>query len=186
MRRLDYPALITETVDELYKRERSEKQARLRLRVQLLRLLKNQETNSMKAACQIGGITAKHGYGLWKKYRAKGLEALLRFDWKPRAAKLSAEQQGKLLERTATDNGFGSPAGSDQLPGKRICCFLHAERCLFAVSAIENKGESAARSATGGQSNKSKSNIKRFCPESSRRAVLFSGRDAFWDAHRIG
>ena len=86
------------------------------LRVQLLRLLKNRETDSMKAACQICGITPERGYDLWKKYRGKGLDALLRFDWKPRAAKLSPEQQAKLPERAAADDGFGSQAEAAAYP----------------------------------------------------------------------
>jgi transposase len=101
MRELDYPALILENIDELRKRERSQKEARIRLRVQLLRLLKNRETDSMKEACRICGITAKHSYDLWKKHRAKGLDEYLRFDLKPRQSKLNAEQRAKLLERAA-------------------------------------------------------------------------------------
>jgi transposase len=110
MKRLDYPALIIETVDELRNRERSEKEARLRLRVQLLRLLKNQETDSMKAACRICGISPKHGYALWKKYQSKGLDEYLRLEWKPRRAKLSAKQQATLIKRATSGNGFGSQA----------------------------------------------------------------------------
>lgn len=108
MRKLDFPALIVETVDELRVREKQQKDARLKLRVQLLRLLKSQESASIKDACQICGITPKHGYDLWHKYQNQGLEAYLRLDWKPRQSKLSAEQQRKLLERATTDNGFGS------------------------------------------------------------------------------
>lgn len=108
MKKLDYPALIVESVDELRHRERGEKNARLRLRVQLLRLLKNRETDSMKAACQICGITPKHGYDLWKKYQTKGFDALLEFNWKPRQSKLLPEQQAQLLERAALNNGFAS------------------------------------------------------------------------------
>jgi len=108
MRKLDFPALINETVEELRVREKQEKDARLRVRVQLLRLLKSQESESIKTACQICGITPKHGYDLWHKYQNKGLEEYLRFEWKPRQSKLSAEQQRKLLDRASCDNGFGS------------------------------------------------------------------------------
>lgn len=110
MRKLNYPALIVEAVEQLRKREQSQKDARLRLRVQLLRLLKDQETDSMKAACQICGISPKHGYDLWKKYREKGLDEYLCFEWKPRQSKLNAAEQARLLARAATDNGFGSQA----------------------------------------------------------------------------
>ena len=108
MKKLDYPALIDASVDVLRNRERAEKNARRRLRVQLLRLLKNRESDSMKTACQICGISAKHGYQLWKKYREKGLQEYLRFDWKPRSPKLSPEQLAKLLKRAESNNGFGS------------------------------------------------------------------------------
>jgi transposase len=112
MRKLDFPNLIVETVSALREREKKEKDARLRLRVQLLRLLKSRETATIKEACQICGITPKHGYDLWHKYRDRGLREYLRLDWKPRCAKLSDEQQGKLLERAGLDNGFGSLTGS--------------------------------------------------------------------------
>jgi transposase len=108
MRKLDFLNLIVETVDELRKRERREKDARVRLRVQLLRLLKSRETVSIKAACRVCRIRSKHGYDLWKKYRDKGLSEYLRLNWKPRSSKLNDEQQRKLLERVGTDNGFGS------------------------------------------------------------------------------
>ncbi len=64
----------------------------------------------MKAACQICGITPKHGYALWKKYREKGLAEYLRLDWKPRRTKLNSEQQTKLLARATQENGFASQA----------------------------------------------------------------------------
>jgi transposase len=110
MRKLDFPLLIVETVDELRKREKLEQDARLRLRVQLLRLLKSQEVVSIKEASRVCGITSKHGYDLWKKYQNEGLSRYVRLNWKPRRSKLSAEQQSKLLERAGTDNGFGSQA----------------------------------------------------------------------------
>ncbi len=123
MRKLDFPLLIIETIEQLREREKREKDARVRLRVQLLRLLKSQETASIKDACRICGITPKHGYDLWHKYRDKGLSEYLRLDWKPRRSKLSAEQQRKLLERAAAFNGFGSQKEARQ--------FLHDE---FALS----------------------------------------------------
>jgi len=110
MRKLDFPNLIVETVSELREREKRETDARLRLRVQLLRLLKSQETASIKDACRICGITPKHGYDLWHKYRNKGWSEYLRLNWKPRRAKISDEQQSRLLERAGANNGFGSQA----------------------------------------------------------------------------
>jgi transposase len=40
------------------------------------------------------------------------LEQYLQLDWKPRRSKLSDEQQAQLLERAATENGFGSQAAA--------------------------------------------------------------------------
>ncbi len=108
MKRLDFSNLIIETVAELRTREKKEKDARLRLRVQLLRLLKSQAAASIKEACGVCGITPKHGYDLWHKYRDKGLSEYLHLNWKPRSSKLSDEQQSRLLERASTENGFGS------------------------------------------------------------------------------
>ena len=110
MRKLNFPNLIIETVGQLRERERRQTDARLRLRVQLLRLLKSQENASIKDACRVCGITPKHGYDLWRKYREQGLSEYLRLNWKPRRAKLSDEQQRKLLERVSINNGFGSQA----------------------------------------------------------------------------
>ncbi len=119
MRKLNFPLLIVETDSELRKREKEEKDARVRLRVQLLRLLKSRETGSIKDACRICGITPKHGYDLWRKYREQGLSEYLHLNWKPRRAKLSHQQQRKLVERAASENGFGW-----QAEGRR---FLHEE-----------------------------------------------------------
>lgn len=108
MRKLDFVNLIAESAVELRKRERQEKDARIRLRVQLLRLLKSQAAATIKEACAVCGITPKHGYDLWKRYRGQGLESYARLNWKPRRAKLSAAEQTALLERAGNEDGFGS------------------------------------------------------------------------------
>ncbi|MDQ4119921.1 MAG: winged helix-turn-helix domain-containing protein [Acidobacteriota bacterium] len=108
MRKLDFASLITESVEQLREREKKEKDARRRLRVQLLRLLKNKESESIKDASKVCGITPKHGYDLWRKYRDKGLEKYVQLDWKPRRSKLSDEQQEKLIKQVTEENGFAS------------------------------------------------------------------------------
>ena len=108
MRKLDFPTLIKENVQTLEKRERQETIARLRLRVQFLRLLKTQQAASIKAATQTVGVTAKRGYEWWDLYKEKELDGFLQLHYKPRRARLSREQQAKLLERSSTANGFGS------------------------------------------------------------------------------
>ncbi len=108
MRKLDFPNLIVETADKLREREKKEKHARLRLGVQLLWLLKSREVVSIKDACRVCGITAKHGYHLWHKYPDTGCSEYLRLNWKPRRAKLDDQQQRKFLERASINNGFSS------------------------------------------------------------------------------
>ncbi len=80
MRKLDFANLIAESVVELREREKKEKDARVRLRIQLLRLLKSQATATVKEACRVCGSRPKHGYDLWKKYQAQGLERYVQFN----------------------------------------------------------------------------------------------------------
>jgi len=108
MRKLDFPAIIKEDFETLEKRERQQTTARLRLRVQFLRLLKTQSAMSIKAVCQIIGITAKCGYQWWDLYKEKELDGYLQLHYKPRRVRLSPEQQAQLHERASEDNGFGS------------------------------------------------------------------------------
>ena len=108
MRKLDFPTLIKEDIQTLEKRERQQTIARLRLRVQFLRLLKTQSAASIKAVCQTIGITAKRGYEWWGLYQEKELEGFLQLHYKARQARLSSEQQAKLMLRSSADNGFGS------------------------------------------------------------------------------
>lgn len=108
MRKLDFPTLIREDLKTLEKRERQETIARLRLRVQFLRLLKTQSATSIKVVCQTIGITAKRGYEWWNLYKEKELDGYLQLHYKPRRARLSPEQQAQLLERSSEGNGFAS------------------------------------------------------------------------------
>ncbi len=108
MRKLDFPTLIKENVQTLEKRERQETTARLRLRVQFLRLLKTQSATSIKAVCLTIGITAKRGYEWWDLYKEKELDGFLQLHYKPRQVRLSSEQQAKLLKRSSENNGFAS------------------------------------------------------------------------------
>jgi len=144
MRKLDFSNLIVETVSELREREKKEKDTRLRLRVQLLRLLKSQETASIKDACRICGITPKHGYDLWHKYRDKGLSEYLRLAWKPRRAKLSNEQQRKLLERASSENGFGSQAEARRFLKDEFDVSYTQGGARASFSTLENQSQRTA------------------------------------------
>jgi transposase len=119
MRKLPFPTLITESLAQLTARERKESVARLRIRVQLLRLLKTQEVASIKAASRQVGLTAKRGYELWSLYQAKGLDGLLQLNYKPRQSKLSNEQQTLLVRKAGDGTGFGSQ--------QEVREFLHRE-----------------------------------------------------------
>ncbi len=138
MRKLDFPALIIETVEQLREQEKKEKDARIRLRVQLLRLLKSQETDSIKDACQICGITPKHGYDLWHKYRDNGLSQYLRLDWKPRSSKLSNEQQRKVIEPGLDGKWLCQSARSRSIFNQRVCGQLHTRWNFTALFPVEN------------------------------------------------
>ncbi len=108
MRKLPFPTLITESLNELREGERTEKSARLRLRIILLRLLKSGEMSSIKDACRVIGITAKRGYELWSLYQQKGFDEYLQLNYKARQTRLSIEQQAHLIKKASDGRGFGS------------------------------------------------------------------------------
>ena len=112
MKKPDYPKLIKESLRELQSLEKKQTNARLRLRVQFLRLLKSQQVTQVKQASQLLGISHKHGYDLWQRYRKKSLEQYLTLDYKARQPKLKQKdlqqvvkkaQSGFLSQREAID-----------------------------------------------------------------------------------
>ena len=107
MKRIDYPPLIKESVSELKKLEKKEKSARIRLRIVLLRLLKSKEVKELKQASSVLGISAKHGYQLFSRYREKGLTEYLKLDYKPKESKLKQEEREKFIKRSE-EVGFSS------------------------------------------------------------------------------
>jgi len=102
MRTVDYPRLIKESLSELNKEDKKQKNARLRLRVQMLRLLKSGQVEQVKQASKILGISAKHGYDLWQRYRKEGITKYLRLDYRAREPKLTAAEQQQLIGKAAT------------------------------------------------------------------------------------
>ncbi len=99
MRVIDYQKLIKESVAELRKLEKEQTIARLLLRVQLLRLLKSGGFAEVKKVSEFLGISPKHGYELWKRYREKKMQGYLTMDYKPKQPKLDKQQEAKLLKR---------------------------------------------------------------------------------------
>lgn len=106
MRKIDFINLIEETVFELAAAEKSQSNARLRLRAQFLRLLKSGQVSKLKQVAAIVGITPKHASALWKKYRQAGLASYLTLNYKARVSRLSVPQQMKLLKKA--ESGFRS------------------------------------------------------------------------------
>ncbi len=82
MRKIDFLNLIQETVAELAAAEKIQSNARLRLRVQFLRLLKSGQSTQLKQAALLVGISPKHASSLWKKYQAGGYEQLVKLNYK--------------------------------------------------------------------------------------------------------
>lgn len=100
MKRIDYPNLIKESVSELKRLEKKENNARLRLRIQLLRLLKSAEVKQVKQASLLLGISAKHGYQLWHRYRDNGLTEYLKLEYKPKESKLKPQEREKFIKHS--------------------------------------------------------------------------------------
>ncbi len=106
MRVVDYQKLIKESETELKVLEKQQSNARLRLRLQMLRLLKSGQFSQIKQVSQFCGFSPKHGYDLWKKYREMGLAEYLQLKYQACQSRLAATEQSKLLKRA--EKGFAS------------------------------------------------------------------------------
>jgi len=115
MRKLDFSTLVKEDLKTLEKRERQETNARLRLRVQFLRLLKTQPATSIKAVCLTIGITAKRGYEWWDLYKEKELDGYLQLHYKPRRTCLSLEQVAETAQAFERGKRVWLTTRSDQV-----------------------------------------------------------------------
>lgn len=72
-----YPELIRESVEQLAERERQVRGRRTQARVQLLRLLKAGQVNSLRAGAPLVGYSVREVHRWWAWYRAGGLERLV-------------------------------------------------------------------------------------------------------------
>ena len=111
MRVVDYQTEIDQTETELRTLEKRQSNAKMLLRVQLLRLLKSGEFSQLKKAVGILGITEKYGYDLWKKYKTEGLDGYLKLNYKANRTKLNDEQKAKLIEQAREGFDSQSEAG---------------------------------------------------------------------------
>jgi transposase len=98
MRVVDYQKEIEQTEAELIVLEKQQSNAKLLRRVQLLRLLKSGKFLELKKAVEFLGITAKHGYDLWHKYKTKGLDEYLKLNYQANRSKLNKEQKEVFLK----------------------------------------------------------------------------------------
>jgi len=99
MRILNYREVIKESVEELVKLEKSQKDARLRDRVRMLRYLKEGLAVGQRQAGELVGLSGRHGQKLWRQYSTHGLGALLSTNHKGSWSKLGSRQQARLLQR---------------------------------------------------------------------------------------
>jgi transposase len=90
--RIDYPAVIRETVQELAQHERTLRGRRKQHRVQLLRLLKEGRVPSLAQAAPLVGYSVPQARRWWATYQAHGLAALTASGTRPaRPSKVDAE-----------------------------------------------------------------------------------------------
>lgn len=142
MRKIDFLDLIQETIVELATAEKIQSNARIRLRVQFLRLLKSGQATQLKQAALIVGISAKHASSLWKKYRAGGFEQLLKLNYKAGVSRLSPAHQAKLLDKAKS--GFRSQREAREYLRQAFGTAYTQQGISVSVSAVENQGESSA------------------------------------------
>jgi transposase len=101
---INYKEEIKETLEELLKVERAQKQSRQRDRVRFLRFLKQAEATSQQQAGEMIGLKRRQSQLLWKSYKEQGLQKYLTNNYKGSWSKLSSYQQARLLQRLDQDD----------------------------------------------------------------------------------
>ena len=112
MKVVDYRTQIEQPETKLRTFEKQQSNAKLLLRMQLLRLLKSGQFSQLKEAAVFLGITPKHGYDLWHKYKAEGLDGYLKLNYRINSAKLDADQKAVFLERSV--EGFATQIEAEE------------------------------------------------------------------------
>jgi transposase len=106
MNRIDYVCLITEDADTLLEQERRLTKTKARQRVQMLRLLKTGQAETIEEVAKLVGLSKNHASVLWRQYRDGGLSSLTETQYKGRIPRLN--QQQNLQLHTECVNGFRS------------------------------------------------------------------------------
>ena len=103
MPRIDYAALITESVEELRAAEHRLRGQPTQPRVRMLRFLKEGQLSSLRAGASVLGYSLSQLYRWWHTYQQDGLDRLLTVAPRPhRRARLTAEAWAGLeAEMTA-------------------------------------------------------------------------------------
>lgn len=101
MRHLDYVQLIKEDADTLLAEEKASPQGKIRQRLQILRLLKSGQAETMEQVSKLVGMTKDHAAKLFQRYRREGLESFIRLDYKGRRSYLTSEQEQHLQSADA-------------------------------------------------------------------------------------
>ena len=74
---MNYPSVITESIEELLAREHSLRGKASAVRVQMLRLFKNRTVQSVRKAASLLGYSERQLLRWWACYKTGGLDALL-------------------------------------------------------------------------------------------------------------
>lgn len=104
MRQLNYKEEIGEPIEELWALEKAQSNSRLRDRVRFIRLLKEGQALTQPQAGEMVGLKRRQSQVLWKTYRMQGLAGLLTNHYQGSWAKLSSQQQARLLQRLDGDD----------------------------------------------------------------------------------
>ena len=127
---VDYQKEIKQTEAELRSLEKQQSNAKLLLRVQLLRLLKSRRFSQLKETAEFLAITPKHGYNLWHKYQTEGLRRYLQLNYQVNRAKLNAEQKTAFLQRA--EQGFDSQSEAREFIKDRFgVCYTQQGICVL-------------------------------------------------------
>lgn len=86
---MDYAKLIKESVEQLSALEQSQKQAMLRDRVRLIKLLKTRAAKSQRLAGKQIGLQECQSQRLWCLYRQQGIQGMLSYPYQGSFGKLS-------------------------------------------------------------------------------------------------
>lgn len=103
----DYTTIIKESLDELRKLEKAEKNGKIRDRIKFFRLLKEGTAESAIQAGLFVGISTATAYRLLKTYREDGLQALFVLHYKGRIPTIGFHGEAKFRD-AANQRSFRS------------------------------------------------------------------------------